>query len=65
MQLAIWHFFLRILGSFDRIPAEDCIKADPMQQYMMDSEAEWQVAYLEYCLQLDPGKHYIDKHLYE
>jgi len=54
---------LRILGLFDRIPAEDCIIVDPMQKYMLESESEWQIAYLEYCWQLDPAKHYIDKNL--
>jgi len=65
MLRAIWHFFQRILALFDRIPAEDCIKLDPIQQYMLESETEWQVAYLEYCWQLDASKHYIDKSLYE
>jgi len=49
---------LRFLALFDRLPEEDCITLSPMQRYMLDSEAEWQVAYLEYCWQLDPAKHY-------
>jgi hypothetical protein len=31
-----------------------------MQKYMLESESEWQVAYLEYCWQLDAAKHYSD-----
>jgi hypothetical protein len=62
MLLAAWrllrHFVLRTLAVFDRIPKEDCIVLSPMQRYMLDSEAEWQVAYLEYCWQLDPSRHY-------
>jgi hypothetical protein len=58
---AIWRFILRILACFDRIPAEDCITLDPMQQYMLNSEAEWQIAYLEYCWQLDASRHYFDR----
>lgn len=49
---------LRFLALFDCIPKEDCITLSPIQQYMLDSEAEWQVAYLEYCWQLDASKHY-------
>ncbi len=49
---------MRLLGLFDRIPAEDCIKLSPIQQYMLNSEAEWQIAYLEYCWQLDATRHY-------
>ena len=65
MLTTIRHLFLRILGLFDRIPAEDYIKLDPIQQYMLESEAEWQVAYLEYCWHLDPSKHYIDQNLFD
>jgi hypothetical protein len=57
----IWRLVLRFLALFDRLPAEDCITFTPMQQYMLDSEAEWQVAYLEYCWQLDATKHYHEK----
>ena len=65
MLRAIWRFVLRILGLFDRIPAEDCITVDPIQKYMFESESEWQVAYLEYCWQLDASRHYIDKNLFD
>lgn len=58
MLRALWRLFKRILALFDRLPEEDCITLTPMQQYMLDSEAEWQVAYLEYCWQLDASKHY-------
>lgn len=58
MLRALWRLFKRFLALFDRIPAEDCIVLDPMQRYMMESESEWQVAYLEYCWQLDAAKHY-------
>ena len=51
---AIWRFILRI-------PAEDRITLDPMQQYMLDSDAEWQVAFLEYCWQLEASRHYFDR----
>jgi hypothetical protein len=56
----IQYFALRFLALFDRIPEEDSIVLSPMQRYMLDSEAEWQVAYLEYCWQLDPSRHYQD-----
>ena len=58
MVKAVWRLAMRLLGLFDRIPAEDCIKLSPIQQYMLDSETEWQVAYLEYCWQLDATRHY-------
>jgi hypothetical protein len=58
MFRALWCLSKRILALFDRIPAEDCITFTSMQQYMLDSEAEWQIAYLEYCWQLDASKHY-------
>lgn len=58
MLRGLWFICKRILALFDRIPAEDCITLSPMQQYMLHSEAEWQVAYLEYCWQLDATKHY-------
>lgn len=54
----IRHLALRFLALFDRLPAEDCITLTPIQRYMLDSEAEWQVAYLEYCWQLDASRHY-------
>lgn len=60
MLRAIWRFVLRLFSLFDRIPAEDCIPADSMQKYMLESEAEWQVAYLEYCWLLDASKHYYE-----
>jgi len=58
MLRALWRLFKRILALFGRLLKEDCITITPMQQYMLDSEAEWQVAYLEYCWQLDPTRHY-------
>jgi len=58
MRQAVWHLFLRLLGMFDRIPAEDCVTLSPLQHYMLHSEAEWQIAYLEYCWQLDAARHY-------
>lgn len=61
MLRAIWRLFKRIIAWFDRIPAEDCYYPDPMQKYMMESEAEWQIAYLEYCWQLDAARHYHDR----
>jgi hypothetical protein len=61
MLKAVWRLIKRILAWFDRIPAEDCITLDPMQQYMLNSEAKWQVAYLEYCWQLDASRHYFDR----
>ena len=61
MLKAVWRLIMRILAWFDRIPAEDCITLDPMQQYMLDSDAEWQIAYLEYCWQLDASRHYFDR----
>jgi hypothetical protein len=61
MLKTLWRLFKRVLAWFDRIPAEDCITLSPMQQYMLHSESEWQVAYLEYCLQLDPSRHYYEQ----
>ena len=61
MIKAVWRLIKRILAWFDSIPAEDCATLDPMQQYMLDSEAEWQVAFLEYCWQLDASRHYHDR----
>jgi len=58
MLRALWRLFKRILALFDHLPAEECITFSPMQEYMLNSEAEWQVAYLEYCWQLDASKHY-------
>lgn len=58
MLKRIWHFIQRLWAWFDRIPKEDCIVLDPMQKYMLESESEWQVAYLEYCWQLDASRHY-------
>ena len=58
MPAAIRHLVMRFFALFDRVPAEDCIELSPAQRYMLDSEHEWQVAYLEYCWQLDPAKHY-------
>jgi hypothetical protein len=61
MLKTVWRFILRVLAWFDRVPAEDCITLDPMQQYMLDSDAEWQVTFLEYCWQLDASRHYLDR----
>jgi len=58
MLKRIWHFIKRLWAWFDHIPKEDCIVLDPMQKYMLESESEWQVAYLEYCWQLDAARHY-------
>ena len=58
MVKAVWRLAMRLLDLFDRIPAEDCIRLSPIQTYMLDSEAEWQIAYLEYCWQLDATRHY-------
>ena len=60
----IWQLMLRFLALFDRLPAEDCITFSPMQQYMLDSESEWQVAYLEYCWQLDASRHYQEDQMF-
>ncbi len=60
----IWQLMLRFLALFDRLPAEDCIMFSPIQQYMLDSESEWQVAYLEYCWQLDASRHYQEDQMF-
>ena len=61
MLEAVWRLIKRILTWLYRIPAEDCITLDPMQQYMLESDAEWQIAFLEYCWQLDASRHYFDR----
>jgi len=53
-----WHLMLRFLALFDRIPTDDYIAFGSIQQYMLDSELEWQITYLEYCWQLDASRHY-------
>jgi hypothetical protein len=60
ITVAAWHLMMRFMSIFDRIPEEDCVTFSPIQQYMLESDAEWQVAFLEYCWQLDPAKHYHD-----
>ena len=61
MLKAVWRLTKRILAWLYRVPAENCTTLDPMQQYMLDSEAEWQIAFLEYCWQLDASRHYLDR----
>jgi len=47
----------RLMEKYDNMPADDCL-TDLKGKRIMDMEPEWQVAYLEYTLQLDSSKHY-------
>lgn len=61
MFKAVWRFLKRLFRAIFNPINEQEIKLSPMQRYMLDSELEWQAAFLEYCWQLDSAQHHCDR----